>query len=418
MPRWENDPEIFDDEADERSSEEYLRDLELEFHERALLENSKPFIKRKNNFSSQKANEDTECYKCGRKVFPPWSKQSPKVLKNYKAEYKRIKAKLALLEAKVSDDEEMTQVKVVIALAGDELSMGKNHAHNGESIDITIKKLNILLYMDEDSDWHTYLKYINLTSYDLLALKHAKLEAVTFQIQNTELTKLNHALQDQLMEERNVNEKWLNSSNKVSQCIRKSFIPASLDYDHEMVPKSKDWVERLNLDNKLPNFNTGRILVPESQAVNECLQLTEAPTDPKSSKELGSEPQTPLTPLKNLQGASPSSEKSKAKPFLPCTLYGFNDHHPDDCRDYLECEICGSYDHFTSSHNRVIQVRGGVLDESSQSTKSFIGVSCTTCGSNVHSTTDHNDFEHFKRSEKIQATEVREPTKKWLHKRN
>ncbi|GJV57012.1 retrovirus-related pol polyprotein from transposon TNT 1-94 [Tanacetum coccineum] len=52
---------------DERSSEEYLRDLDIEFHERALLENSKHFIKRGNNFSCQKANENTKCFKCGNK---------------------------------------------------------------------------------------------------------------------------------------------------------------------------------------------------------------------------------------------------------------------------------------------------------------------------------------------------------------
>ncbi|GJZ28670.1 putative RNA-directed DNA polymerase [Tanacetum coccineum] len=55
--------------ADERSREEYLKDLKLEFHKRAFLANSKCFIKRTNNFSFQKANEDTECYKCGKKVF-------------------------------------------------------------------------------------------------------------------------------------------------------------------------------------------------------------------------------------------------------------------------------------------------------------------------------------------------------------
>ncbi|GJW36537.1 hypothetical protein Tco_0059457 [Tanacetum coccineum] len=110
-------------------------------------------------------------------------------------------------EEEVFDDEEMTQVKVLMTLADDELSVGKNHARNGKWIDITMKK-----------------------------------------------------------------------------------------------------VERHNPDSKLPNFNTGRILVPKSQAVNECLQLTMAPTDPKSSKELGSEPQTPLPPSKNLHGASPSSE--------------------------------------------------------------------------------------------------------------
>ncbi|GJW22139.1 retrovirus-related pol polyprotein from transposon TNT 1-94 [Tanacetum coccineum] len=147
---------------------------------------------------------------------------------------------------KVSNDEEETRVQVLIALADDELSVGNNHARNGEWIDITMKK---------------------------------------------------------------------------------------------------------------------------------CLQLIELSSDPKSSKESSSEPQTPLSLLKNLQGASLSSEimKSKAKPYLPCTHCSFNDHRPNDCRNYPECEICGSYDHFTSEHNRVIQIRGRVLAESSQSSESSIG---------------------------------------------
>nr|GEZ49008.1 retrovirus-related Pol polyprotein from transposon TNT 1-94 [Tanacetum cinerariifolium] len=209
-------------------------------------------------------------------------------------------------EEDVSDDEEETRVHVLMAWANDELSVGKNHARNHE-------KVNILLSMDEDLNWKNYLKYINielkyveeqrlnlLYKYnkivfelnkcrdDLLSLKQEKLETVTFQNQNTKLTMLNHALQDKLKKERKVNEKWLNSSNKVSQCISEQipnqkkkiisgeqltesssknnakdnpFVPASLDYDHEMVPKSKDWVERLNPDNKLPKFNSRRILI-------------------------------------------------------------------------------------------------------------------------------------------------------------
>ncbi|GKE04681.1 hypothetical protein Tco_1396699 [Tanacetum coccineum] len=433
-----------DDEVDERTSEEYLRVLDIEFHERGLLENSK---------------------------------------------------------------------------------LGKNHALHGEWIDITMKKCRD----------------------DLLALKQAKLEAFTFQIQNTELIKLNHALQDQLKEERNVNENWLNSSNKVSQCISEQipnqqnkildgeqltessskndakgnpFFPASLNYDHEVVPKSKDWVERLNSDNKLPNFNTGRILVHKSKAINECLQLTKGssprsesndfgptkitlsrrdlvlgnnenitkamktqeslnknvsrlvtisnpelvtssvPTkvktndqeskiieltkQPESSKSVNSSKQIQdsksngknhdsskpvrLKPLQKpklkcelcdytnnstddcyrilycmkckredhrtsdhdmyiaslrssqiykaqpYQYASPSKQilKSKAKPFPPCTHYGFNDHRHHDCRNYPECEICRSYDHFTLENNHVIQIRGGVLVESFQSSESSL----------------------------------------------
>ncbi|GKC19666.1 retrovirus-related pol polyprotein from transposon TNT 1-94 [Tanacetum coccineum] len=88
--------------------------------------------------------------------------------------------------------------------------------------------------------------------------------------------------------------------------------------------------------------------------------------------------------------------KAKAKPFPPCTHCGFNDHRPNDCRNYIECEICGSYDHFTSGHNCVNHIRGRVLAESSQSSESSIGVKCNTCGSTVHSTTDHNEYDHFK----------------------
>ncbi|GJU48656.1 retrovirus-related pol polyprotein from transposon TNT 1-94 [Tanacetum coccineum] len=65
---------------------------------------------------------------------------------------------------------------------------------------------------------------------------------------------------------------------------------------------------------------------------------------------------------------------AKAKPFPPCTHYGFNDHIPNDCRNYPECGIYGRYDHSTLGYNR-----------------------CNTCGSTIHSTSDHNEFDHFKR---------------------
>nr|GFC63498.1 retrovirus-related Pol polyprotein from transposon TNT 1-94 [Tanacetum cinerariifolium] len=120
----------------------------------------------------------------------------PKIQKDYKVEYKKMKAKLALLKSslsisqtlknfqpknkglvhetfdwdkeEVSDDEEVTQIKVLMALAIDELTVGKNHARNGEWIDITMRKVNILLSLDEDADWKNYLKYINI---DLSLLK-------------------------------------------------------------------------------------------------------------------------------------------------------------------------------------------------------------------------------------------------------
>ncbi|GKD69695.1 hypothetical protein Tco_1323785 [Tanacetum coccineum] len=88
------------------------------------------------------------------------SQADPKFQKDYKTEYKKMKVKLALLEAspsssqnpktfqlknkglvaetydwdreEVFDDEEVTQVKVLMTLADDELTIGKSHARNGE----------------------------------------------------------------------------------------------------------------------------------------------------------------------------------------------------------------------------------------------------------------------------------------------
>ncbi|GJX70763.1 hypothetical protein Tco_0307934 [Tanacetum coccineum] len=102
-----------DDEVDERTSEEYLRDLDIEFHERALLARPKRFFLVKKQMKTLGViNVDDE---------------------------------------EVSDDKEMTQVKVLMTLADDELAVGKNHARNGEWIDITMRKVHILLSMNEDA---------------------------------------------------------------------------------------------------------------------------------------------------------------------------------------------------------------------------------------------------------------------------
>ncbi|GJV75584.1 retrovirus-related pol polyprotein from transposon TNT 1-94 [Tanacetum coccineum] len=187
-----------------------------------------------------------------------------------------------------------------------------------------------------------------------------------------------------------------------------------MGYDQEMVPKTKYWVERLNPDSKLPNFNIGRILVLESQAVNESLESTKILNTPESSKDSETESLTLLPPLKNLQGASPSSEvmsltfephspkerpgfgimkhtkpetqdssnksvsgtitvsetkqitpsvptentdtskslrpKPIQKPQFKCELCHYTNHLTDDCYRILYCMICKREDHRTLDH--------------------------------------------------------------------
>ncbi|GJT60171.1 hypothetical protein Tco_1003704 [Tanacetum coccineum] len=129
-------------------------------------------------------------------------------------------------EKVTSNDEDLVNVKVLMALSEDDkMAVGKSHARNDEWVNITMRKVNLLLSMDDDADLHYYLKYINVdlkfveehkfnlfSKYnklafelnmcrdELLVLKQVKLEALTFQLRNTKIIKQNHALQKQLKE--------------------------------------------------------------------------------------------------------------------------------------------------------------------------------------------------------------------------
>nr|GEV05304.1 retrovirus-related Pol polyprotein from transposon TNT 1-94 [Tanacetum cinerariifolium] len=292
-----------------------------------------------------------------------------------------------------------------MALADDDLTVGKSHARNGEWADITIINLNNILSMDEDVDWQNYLKYINiylkfieeqrlnlLSKYnkmvfelnkcrdELLILKKAKLDAVSFQIQNTKLTKLNHALQEQLKEKKKINEKWLTSSKKVSQCISKQIPHQKKKVLRGSFTKLRGNAIDLStlFSKKRPGLGIMKHTKPETQdssnkSVSETVTVSETKIlycmvwKSKYHRTLDHEMYiASLKRNKNYkaqpyQYASSSKQilKEKAKPFPPCTHYGFNDHRLDDCRNYPECGICGSFDHFTSGHNHVIQIRGG-----------------------------------------------------------
>ncbi|GJY88204.1 hypothetical protein Tco_0502832, partial [Tanacetum coccineum] len=79
-------------------------------------------------------------------------------------------------------------------------------------------------------------------------------------------------------------------------------------------------------------------------------------------------------------GQSESSSRSRpsrpAMPFPSCIHCGYNDHQSDDCVYYPICEICGSYDHDTHGHNRIISLRRGIKPRNPQ----HITKNCETCG--------------------------------------
>ncbi|GJT49017.1 retrovirus-related pol polyprotein from transposon TNT 1-94 [Tanacetum coccineum] len=197
-----------DDEEDIRSSHEYLNDLEEEYQERALLAKSKRFFKKgTKRFSSTKATDQTKCHKCGKKghfTRDCWSKtlvstyQSPfqpkplssplhkpelRPTKDFEAKYNKVKAKLAFLSSSASDskasmvknkcliveayewdeeevssdDNEIVEVKVLMALAEENDVVSKEGARNSEWVKISMRKCDIkkpIWYLDSECSRH------------------------------------------------------------------------------------------------------------------------------------------------------------------------------------------------------------------------------------------------------------------------
>ncbi|GJT34331.1 retrovirus-related pol polyprotein from transposon TNT 1-94 [Tanacetum coccineum] len=142
---FQNSP---DDKEDTRSNQEYLNDLKEEYQARVLLAKSKRFFKKgSQRFSGPKATEDTQCHKCGRNghfardcfsktsvpSFPllNQNKTQPRLTssshhktesKDFEAKYNKVKAKLAILslEDVSSDDNEVMEVKALMAFAEEE----------------------------------------------------------------------------------------------------------------------------------------------------------------------------------------------------------------------------------------------------------------------------------------------------------
>ncbi|GJU73895.1 retrovirus-related pol polyprotein from transposon TNT 1-94 [Tanacetum coccineum] len=89
-------------------------------------------------------------------------------------------------------------------------------------------------------------------------------------------------------------------------------------------------------------------------------------------------------------------------PFPSCIHCGYNDHQSNDCVYYPICEICGSYDHDTHGHNKIISLRRGIKPRNPQ----HIIKNYEIYGSNVYTTSDHNDIEWFRKREALQGKKV------------
>ncbi|GJW37842.1 hypothetical protein Tco_0060762 [Tanacetum coccineum] len=132
-----------------------------------------------------------------------------------------------------------------MALADEErICVGKESARNNEWTKISMKKVHTHLEIEDNDDRKSFLDYmcfdlnyveeqrnnllskhkslvqeLNTCKEQLLVLIQAKLDLLTMQHVNTKILKENQDLRNELKELTSITETWLNSSNKVNQCI-------------------------------------------------------------------------------------------------------------------------------------------------------------------------------------------------------
>ncbi|GJZ17645.1 retrovirus-related pol polyprotein from transposon TNT 1-94 [Tanacetum coccineum] len=75
----------------------------------------------------------------------------------------------------------------------------------------------------------------------------------------------------------------------------------------------------------------------------------------------------------------------------------------NECLYYPVCGLCGSYDHDTNGHNKIISLEREINPRNPQ----HAFKRCEACGSLTHTTTDHYDIEWLKRGEALQARKAK-----------
>ncbi|GKD13990.1 hypothetical protein Tco_1198397 [Tanacetum coccineum] len=305
-----------DDEEDMRSSQEYLNDLEDEFQERARIDKS---IRGPKGLVEQKQLMKLNATNVGE------NKLELRPTKDFEAKYNKVKAKLALLsfgtstskssmvknkglvaeayawdEEEVSlDDNEMVEVKVLMALANDEnVAVGKESARNGEWVKILMKKVHTLLTMEDNDDRKTFLNYL------CIDLNYAEEQRNNIMLKYRDLVQeLNNAKSNYY-------------SNKVNQYISKQ-IPSQkkrilglnqLTEDLSSSGQSHLVLEKSSVDDNKVSFSgverswlyeVEGLLLPNHDTVNESSVCS-----------------TPLPPLEKLAGAEPISGPKTIKSIL------------------------------------------------------------------------------------------------------
>nr|GEU86404.1 retrovirus-related Pol polyprotein from transposon TNT 1-94 [Tanacetum cinerariifolium] len=318
-----------DTEEDQRSSSEFLADLNAEFHERALLANQRRFYKRSERVGPSKKPLDKTnetCFACGKlghfqKECPSIKTSTPQYpsssrpynklkfltnttpqhnqnfnnnQKDYKVKYKGLAAKIAVLTKKID-----VMNKALMAVA-DEPSVGRVDASDERKhvLDYT----HIDLHYVEDQRKNLLSKYNSLKQElsscksELSDLKHTQTQNNSFQNEITKLSLDNESLKDEISDLEKVIEKWTSSRVTFDQLLTEKISGNIV----RAIGKKGMRKEQTLLKEVV--FTQSNVLTSETNH--------EIPSDSESEGNT----QRPLRTLPKLFGAEPSCKRSISLP--------------------------------------------------------------------------------------------------------
>nr|GEW68150.1 hypothetical protein [Tanacetum cinerariifolium] len=163
----DNDSDV---EEDNKSNNEFMDDLNAEYQERALLANQKRFYKRSWRVGADRKPMDKSkeiCFAYGKachfqKDCPSNKTSTPSYPYPSKPYHKPISYTPAFIYTPspnpskpvkdYEEDECATRIKAFMAIAKDEPSVGKADARSGQWVEITMKKVHILILIPDDDD--------------------------------------------------------------------------------------------------------------------------------------------------------------------------------------------------------------------------------------------------------------------------
>nr|GEU45231.1 hypothetical protein [Tanacetum cinerariifolium] len=329
-----------DDEEDTRSSHEYLNDLEEEYQARALLEKSKIFFKK----ASMVKNKGliAEAYEWDEEVS--------------------------------SDDNEMVEVKVIMALAEE----------NDRILGVD------QLTEDPSSSGLKDIVFVKSSVDDTKILPSESQRNTT----DSSVTVTDSSATD------------YDSADESSVCsIHLPPLKKLDDAGPISGPKTIKSILRLKSTFKAEALKDVTINKPSSahakgNKISSALKVHSPPASKLKSVKIKDDPPLAIH-LKSLgrMSSRPNIPRPLKRLFPPCIHCGGIDHLSNECLYYPICKLCGSYDHDTNGHNRVISLERKINPRNPQ----HAFKKCKACGSLNHTTTDHYDIEWFKRGKALQT---------------